>query len=268
MATSRPRRSGSSEPEAPALFVKRVALAPPAEGERRAEYPFDLPAVRTLGERELTAPVTVFVGENGMGKSTLLEALAVHLGLNAEGGSRNLRFSTKATHSRLHEALRVVRSARRPRDLFFLRAESFYNVATTLDALDGDRDNRRSRTAPLRRAYGDRSLHEQSHGESFFALFLNRLGPRGLYLLDEPESALSPQRQLALLVRMHDLVAQGSQFLVATHAPILMAHPGADVWLFEADGIRRVDARATDHWRVTKHFLADPDAMLRELLGG
>jgi predicted ATPase len=115
-------------------------------------------------------------------------------------------------------------------------------------------------------SYGGVSLHEQSHGESFFALFLQRLGGRGLYLLDEPEAALSPQRQLALLVRMHDLVASGSQFLVATHSPILMAYPGADVWLFTEDGIANVAAADTDHSRITKRFLNDPEAMLRELL--
>src|SRR5262245_57118055 len=170
------RRKGKRSAKVADLFVKRVALLPPEGGERRDKYPFDLPAVRLLGERKFTVPVTVFVGENGMGKSTLLEAIAVHLGLNAEGGSRNLRFTTKATHSKLHRALRVVRSPHRPRDLYFLRAESFYNVASKLDALDADPDHAMSLTAPLLDSYGRRSLHEQSHGESFFALFLNRLG--------------------------------------------------------------------------------------------
>ena len=255
------RRSASS------LFVRRIALVAPDGAALPAEHPFDLPAVRTLGERELTSPVTVFVGENAMGKSTLLEALAVALGLNAEGGSRNLRFETAATHSQLHACLRLTRPPRRPRDAFFLRAESFYNVATALDRLDADADNRRSDSPPLRAAYGGGSLHAQSHGESFFTLFLHRLGGDGLYLLDEPEAALSPQRQLALLVRMHELVQQDSQFVLATHAPILMAYPGADVWHFTDDGIATVDPRTTPHWQITRRFLADPDGMLRSLLG-
>jgi predicted ATPase len=246
------------------LFLCRVALdtdgAGPLDG-----HPFDLPAIRHLGEREFTAPVTVFVGENGMGKSTLLEAIAVVLGFNAEGGSSNFHFSTRATHSPLHEHLRVTRGKSRPRTGWFLRAESFYNVATEIHALDEDPDNAMG-GRPVIDSYGGRSLHEQSHGESFFALFLNRFGGHGLYLLDEPESALSPQRQLALLARMHQLVQTGSQFVLATHAPMLMAYPGADVWQFGPEGIARVAARETEHWQVMKGFLADPDGVLRQLL--
>ena len=227
-----------------------------------------MPAIRLLRERAFTAPVTVFVGENGIGKSTLLEAIAVHLGLNPEGGSRNVHFTTKATHSALHQALRVVRAAKRPRDSWFLRAESFYNVASELDAIDADPDNNGPYDSgpPVLDGYGGRSLHEQSHGESFFALFLNRFRGGGLYLLDEPEAALSPQRQLALLVRMHELVQAGSQFVLATHSPMLMAYPGCDVWLFTEKGIAKTAATDTDHWRITKRFLVDPEGMLRELL--
>jgi predicted ATPase len=263
-----PRRRSASRGPAGERFVKRIALAAADGAPWPGGHPFDLPAVRTLTERELTSSVTVFVGENGVGKSTLLEAIAVSLGMNAEGGSRSLRFATRATHSRLHEHLTVTRSASRPRDTYFLRAESFYNVASEFDALDADPDNvTYADTPPLLDAYGGTSLHEQSHGESFFALFLRRLGGRGLYLLDEPEAALSPQRQLALLVRMHELVEQGSQFVLATHAPILLAYPGADVWHFTETGIASVDPRTTPHWTITRRFLADPDGMLRELLG-
>lgn len=231
-----------------------------------AAYPFDLPAVRHLGERSFRAPVTVFVGENGMGKSTLLEALAVAVKLNPEGGSRNLRFTTRDTHSDLHRRLRVTRGPHLPRDAFFLRAESFYNVATTIDELDAHVDHSTATTPPILDSYGKRSLHEQSHGESFFTLFLRRFGGLGLYLLDEPEAALSPQRQLALLARLHQLVLDGSQFVLATHSPILMGYPGADIWSFGRGGIERVDAQATEHWVVTKSFLNDPDGMLKTLL--
>lgn len=243
-----------------------MALDEPPDGVLPATYPFDLPAVLHLGERSFRAPVTVFVGENGMGKSTLLEALAVAVRLNPEGGSRNLRFATKDTHSELHRLLRVTRGPRPPRDAYFLRAESFYNVATQIDKLDGHADHKLTEAPPILDSYGKRSLHEQSHGESFFTLFLRRFGGRGLYLLDEPEAALSPQRQLALLVRMHQLVQDGSQFVMATYSPILMGYPGADTWLFGENGISRTEAHATEHWQITKHFLNDPEGMLKELL--
>ena len=248
------------------LFLKRMSIERPANGWPD-DYVFRLPAVRKLGERRFTAPVTVFVGENGTGKSTLLEALAVALGLNAEGGSRNLRFATRATHSSLHDLLRVARGARRPRDAYFLRAESFYNVATAIDELDENPDNvENDPEPPIAAAYGGMSLHKQSHGESFLALFLRRMRGPGIYLMDEPEAALSPQRQLALLARMHDLVRGGSQFVLATHSPILMAYPGAVVWHFGPEGITTVDATETDHWRILRHFLKDPKATLDELL--
>ncbi|HEX6813618.1 MAG TPA: AAA family ATPase [Planctomycetota bacterium] len=262
MASRRSKRPNAAER---ALFVKRVALSVPPGSELPRGHPFDLAAVRHLGERELRSPVTVFVGENGIGKSTLLEALAVAVGLNPEGGSRNLRFATRNTHSALHRSLLVARGPTLPRDAFFLRAESFYNVASKIDALDAHPDNACEDGPRLIESYGGKSLHEQSHGESFLTLFLERMGGRGLYLLDEPEAALSPQRQLSLLVRMHDLVAAGSQFILATHSPILMAHPGADIWLFGPDGITNTTAAATEHWQITKQFLNDPEAMLREL---
>jgi predicted ATPase len=174
------------------------------------EYPFNMPAVRTLAEIEFAAPVTFFIGENGTGKSALLEAIAVVAGFNAEGGGKNFRFATRATHSPLHKYLRLIRSGVRPQDGFFLRAESFYNVATAAENY-GVED-----------AYGGQSLHEQSHGESFMALGLNRLKGKGLYFFDEPEAALSPTRQLSLLVAMQGLVERGSQFVIATHSPILL----------------------------------------------
>lgn len=242
--------------EKPPPFVRRLTVELPDDEAERRGYPFSLPAIHHLGELHLHSPVTVFVGENGSGKSTLLEAIAVSLGLNAEGGSKNLRFATRASHSKLHERLVVTRGASRPRNSFFLRAESFYNVASALEEID-----------PGAAGYGGTPLHHQSHGESFLALFLHRFGPHGLYLLDEPESALSPQRQLALLVRMHELVAAGSQFLIATHAPILMGFPGAQVLQFTDSGLEEVDAERTEHWLVAKRFLADPQSMLRDLLG-
>ncbi len=226
-----------------------------------AVFPFTIPAIGHLEEIRFEQPVTFFVGENGAGKSTLLEAIAVGWGLNPEGGSRNFKFSTRASHSGLNAYLRLSRSARRVRDSYFLRAESYFNVATEIEALDQEPGGPK-----IIESYGNTSLHEQSHGESFFALFMNRLGGNGFYVLDEPEAALSPARQLSLLARMHDLVGMGSQFVVATHSPILMAYPGAAIYLL-ADGPPRLVAyRDTEHFTLTHAFLNRTDQMLRTLL--
>ena len=219
------------------------------------EYPFSIPAIRNLRVLSLTGPVTFLVGENGTGKSTLLEAVAVACGFNAEGGSKNFRFSTRSSHSSLHEYLRLVRPPGRPRDGYFLRAESFYNVATAAEDQYG-----------VLHAYGGRSLHEQSHGESFMALVLHRLHGHGLYLFDEPEAALSPTRQMALLAAMHDLVRRGSQFIVATHSPILLGYPGATIYLLTESAISQVPYTETEHYLITRSFLNNPEGVLRELL--
>lgn len=223
-----------------------------------------LPAVRALEGREsplaFDAPVTFLVGENGSGKSTLLEAIALCCGFNAEGGTRNFRFSTRPTHSRLWEYLTVARR-RYPRDGFFLRAESFYNVATNIDEMDEEP----SFGPRLIDSYGGVSLHAQSHGESFLSLVQHRFGGHGLYLLDEPEAALSPARQLTLLGEMHQLVGMQSQFIIATHSPILMAYPGARIYLLDESGIRPVGYEETEHYQLTKRFLENPGRMLRYL---
>jgi len=217
-------------------------------------YPFCLPAVRNLGKMEFDPAVTFIVGENGSGKSTLLEALAVALGYNAEGGSKNFGFRTRASHSCLHEYLRIARGVRLPRDGFFLRAESFFNLATVIEDLD------------VGGAYGDRSLHEQSHGESFMALLQNRFRGKGLYILDEPEAALSPRRQMAALARIHELVQGGSQFVIATHSPILMAYPEASIFVCTPEGIRQRAYEDTEHYEVMHDFMANPRGAIRKLL--
>lgn len=221
-----------------------------------------LPAVNWLKDHRLMldSPVTFLVGENGSGKSTLLEAIAVACGFNAEGGTRNFTFSTRATHSELGEYITVARR-RYPRDGFFLRAESFYNVATNIDEMDEDF----SYGPKVIESYGGISLHHQSHGESFLALVQNRFGGNGLYLLDEPEAALSPTRQLTLLGEMHQLAEQDSQFIVATHSPILMAYPGARIYQLSEDGIEPVQYQETEHYQLTRRFLEDPERMLRYL---
>lgn len=234
-------------------YVTGIALKDmPAE----EPYIMELPAVRHLyvaGELELDSPVTFFVGENGSGKSTLLEAIAVAMGFNAEGGSRDIRFSTKNTHSELWKHITVIKTIP-PKDGFFLRAESFYNTASYLD----------ENSNMLR--YGGTSFHSQSHGEAFLALVKNRFEGHGLYIMDEPEAALSPQRLMTLLVLMDDLVKQGSQFIIATHSPILMAYPDGDIIQFSDNGMARVNYRETEHYRITKQFIDQPERMIKYLL--
>ena len=249
MARRKPRTS-------PGPFLLRIQLLRDRVTDPD-RYPFCLPALRNLEALAFHPKVTFFVGENGAGKSTLLEALAVECGLNPEGGSRNFNFATRASHSPLHDALRVAKSGGVPGDSFFLRAESFYNVATEVERLGPD----------LLPAYGGKSLHEQSHGESFFALFKNRFRGNGLYLMDEPEAALSPRRQIEFVAILHGFCSGGSQFVIATHSPIIMAYPDARIYVFGPDGVRDVPYAETEHFLVTRGFLANPSRTLATLLG-
>jgi predicted ATPase len=220
------------------------------------KFPYCLPSIRGMETLPFHPKVTFFVGENGSGKSTLLEAIAIEYGLNPEGGSRNFNFATRPSHSRLDEALRLAKTPRLAADSFFLRAESFYNVATEVERLGVD----------LLPVYGGKSLHEQSHGESFFALFQNRFRGCGLYLMDEPEAALSPRRQLQFLSVLHDYCKRGSQFVIATHSPIIMAYPDAWIYSFDGEGVRQVPYTETEHYLITRGFLSNPKSSLAVLL--
>lgn len=244
-----------------ALYLREVCLRRDRVPDF-TRYPFALPAVSHLDCLVLSEPVTFFIGENGSGKSTLLEAIAIALGFNAEGGSRNFRFGTRESHSDLHAYLRAIRGIARPQDGFFLRAESYYNVATEIENLD----RVPGAAPPIGPAYGPRALHEQSHGESFLALVQHRFHGSGLYLLDEPEAALSPMRQMALLSKLRDLVEARSQFIVATHSPILLALPGAAIYELGPSGPRSVRYEETEHFRITRDFLNRYPMMLRTLL--
>lgn len=212
-----------------------------------------IPALKTLGELTLSAPVVFFVGENGSGKSTLLEAVAIAAGFNPEGGTRNYSFSTRDSHSDLWKAVRLVRGWRRPSSGYFLRAESFYNVATQEEE------------------YADWEhpsigLHKKSHGESFLTIVQAYFRENGLYLLDEPEAALSPQRQLTLLAEIHRCAKAGSQFLIATHSPILLGLPGAQILSFNGGRIHPCAYEETESYQVTRLFLTHREQMLKELL--
>jgi predicted ATPase len=217
------------------------------------KYPFSLPVVRNLETLELHPKVTFLIGENGSGKSTLIEAIAVAAGFNAEGGSKNFNFATRRTESALHDALRCRRGIRREMDGFFLRAESFYNVATEVDKRGVS-------------GYGSKSLHAQSHGESFLALATHRFRDSGLYIMDEPESALSPARQLALLRLIHFHVEdKKSQFLIATHSPLLMAYPDALIYHLSEQGIQPIAYEETEHFQITRDFLNNRESYLHYL---
>jgi predicted ATPase len=250
----RPSR-GLPEPFIRSLSIDRAAIADPAA------YPFSIPALAGLGELELDPHVTFLAGANAAGKSTLIEAIAVAADLNPEGGSRNFSFQTRASHSPLGDVTRLVRGARRPKTDFFLRAEAFFNVASQIEALDAEPGS----GPPLIDSYGGRSLHEQSHGQSFLALLVQRFGPDGLYLLDEPESALSPQGQLAMLRRLYELVADGCQFVIATHSPILLSFPQARIYELSDAGIATVPYDATETVALYRSFLAEPDVYLHHL---
>lgn len=216
-------------------------------------YPFNIPAVRELGNISFHPNVTFFVGENGSGKSTVLEAIAVALGFGPEGGTRSAQFSTVDSVSPLHDALRVARGVPVPNDGYFLRAESFFNVASYMDQV-GYLDS-----------YGG-SLHTRSHGEAFMAVLLNKLRGNGIYLLDEPEAALSPSRQLAALSAIHQLVEDRSQFVIATHSPILLSYPHARIIQFDGSGVSETTYEDTEHYAVTHDFLNNYSRRLEQLL--
>lgn len=222
------------------------------------EYPFSIPAIKTLDQLALDRPVTFFVGENGSGKSTLLEAIADQCGFNPAGGGKNNLYDVHRSQSALSEYIKLSWWPKITKG-FFLRAESFYHFASHLDEVrEGDRK--------AYHAYGGSSLHEQSHGESFMSLFSNRFGGNAIYLLDEPEAALSPQRQLAFLRILHDLVLEGGcQFIIATHSPILLGYPDAVIYSFDDDSIQEIQYEETSHYQLTRYFLENREKMLQNL---
>ncbi|MEI5905559.1 AAA family ATPase [Bacillus spongiae] len=224
------------------------------------EFPLNLPVIQTFEEITFHPNVTFIIGENGMGKSTFLEGIALSLGFNPEGGSRNFNFSSYDSHSNLEDFLRIAKGVNRPKDSFFFRAESFYNVATNIEELDKEVFGPK-----IIDAFGGKSLHEQSHGESFFATFIDRFQGEGLYILDEPEAALSPLRQVSLLARIDELVKEGSQLIISTHSPIVMAYPNAKILQITEDSMKEVALEETSHYVLMKQFFDDRERLLYHL---
>ncbi|MDR6569098.1 AAA family ATPase [Chitinophaga ginsengisegetis] len=238
-----------------AITLNREKITAPGE------YPFNIPALKNLSTLQLHPKVTYLSGENGMGKSTLIEAIAVACGFNPEGGSLNFTFSTRASHSVLHQYIRVARAAVRAKNGFFLRGESFFNVGTNIEELDKEGIGPR-----VIDSYGGVSLHEQSHGEAFWSLLVHRFSGNGLYILDEPEAALSPTRQMAMLSRMHQLIGQQSQFIIATHSPIVMAYPDSIIYQLTENGIKKTSYTETENYKVSHRFINDYKNMVKILL--
>lgn len=237
------------------LFVRGLKL----ESEQdNGSYPFSIPAVRAMESIVFSCPVTFLVGENGTGKSTIIEALAVAAGFNAEGGTKNYNFSTENTVSELSDSMVLIRGTRREKSGYFLRAESFYTAANYAEKgtfLIAD--------APSPLLFGGKRIHEQSHGEAFLSI-IRDFRP-GLFIFDEPESALSPQRLMHLMVTMNELIKQGSQFIIATHSPVLLAYPGATIYELSKEGVSQMEFDELEHVKVTRDFLNNPSAFLNKI---
>ena len=244
------------------LYIRRMSLPEPLP---QGSYLNRLPVVKHLAECgiDFHRQVTFFVGENGSGKSTLIEALAISQGFNPEGGTKNFRFSTENSHSELCDYLRVARGVLYPKDGFFLRAESFYNVASNIDQMDREPGPGGQVIA----SYGGISLHRQSHGESFLALVENRFSGHGLYILDEPEAALSPRGIIRLMQNMDELIRKDSQFIISTHSPMLLTFPDAEICQIQEDGIVSLPFKETNHYRTTVRFLQNPESAIEDILG-
>lgn len=234
-------------------FVRSVLITAPSDGTKE-DYPFSVPAIRATSEIPLHPSLTFIVGESGVGKSTLLEAIAVSAGMNAEGGSGNFRFSTRATESNLHRHMRLVRGSARPRNRFFLRGESLYNVASAIESYG------------VQHVYGSVSLHEMSHGESVISLVSNLARSPSLIVMDEPEAGLSTSGQLALLRAIAVAAAGGSQLIVGTHSPVVVAHPNCKIYEMDAAGLHESAFAQLTNVELLRQFLKQPDSFMKHLL--
>lgn len=232
-------------------FIRSIKI----EHDKIDQYSYlnKIEAIKNLDELIFDSAITFFVGENGSGKSTLLEAIAIALGFNPEGGSKNYRFNTYDSHSDLYKAIKTIRTFNKEKFGYFLRAESFYNVAT--------KEEEYADKPSLSKHY-----HQKSHGESFLELLNNNLTENGLYLIDELEAALSAQRQLSALIEIYESAKMGSQFIIVTHSPILLAIPNATIYSFDGDNIHKINYEESDAYQITKMFIENKDDILRRLL--
>jgi predicted ATPase len=238
------------------MRLKKISLLRKRVSKPR-EYPFNIPTIASLNSLEISSRVCFFVGENGTGKSTLLEAIAAHYGFGLEGGNRNFSPSTTNSVSAIEPLVEALRLSftKRTGSGFYLRAESFFNVASHVDKVGASG------------SYGDKSLHAQSHGESFLSLLQNRFTRSGFYLMDEPEAALSPQRQLSFLIVLHDLLKENDniQFIIATHSPILLSYPGAQIFSFDGGKVHQINYRDSQPYLLVSRFVAAPERYINAL---
>lgn len=252
--------------DSPYLLLKEIKIKPNTIKDSNV-YPFCISTIKNLSDINLSTQVTFFVGENGTGKSTILEAIAAKAGFGPEGGSLNIHFKTSFEHTYrgtelLAEQL-ILSWNKKPRDGYFFRAESFFNIANYLDIMAKSGGQGPEITYA---SYGGKSLHEQSHGESFLSFFSNRMGNNGFFILDEPEAALSPQRQLSLMIIINTMCKHSNaQFIIATHSPILLAYPEATIYSCDAGSLQKIAYQETSHYQITKQFLDNPERYMHHL---
>ncbi len=235
-------------------YLKSIRIEQP-QGADLKQFPFTIAAIKDIDQLDFHPDVTFFVGENGSGKSTILEAIATKIEISGLGGGKEIQFVSRYGNSKLQEYMRCQHNVTRPTDKYFLRAESMYEMGNKLKSMGANFGR-----------FGGQSLHSMSHGESFLSLLTKGMGENGLYLLDEPEAALSASRLLAALVRIEDLVNANCQFIIATHSPILLSYPRSKIYLFDEEGCRQVSFEETEHFKVTKDFLNNYPKRIQQLL--